>query len=323
MVSTATEGSGLNEIPEVSNRKAHVRRACRVQDGHSSGEQCLYAVLWENSSAEDRDSRVITIGWDRMGRLANLNANNARIACHRLIKKLAVDVVSPRDSNTRTGTTYRIWSWAGVVRRRKAAGMEFYIKSRGVEFVRPPAEYPDARARWDQHQRTMLEKSTALETGTVLEMRTVTETIASSVPVSSENTPPVSAGASLKQSNRIESIETSSSLVAEVARCLEVDHDVALEIVDKTLAVAPDFTARHLVHLAELKVRQTPRIRNLPGFLMTALPRAARGALGDRVRREVGQEMERDYRRARAILDDPTSPEDMRSAARAFLGLAG
>jgi len=127
------------------------RRAFKVQDGHSSGEQCLYAALWAAGKSEGRESRLITAGFDRMSYLASIDKKNVRIAAGRLVDKLALDLVSWENSKTRTGRTYRVWSWSKVIERRIAAGMEWYIKTRGVEFVRPPDGFPEAQARWDAH----------------------------------------------------------------------------------------------------------------------------------------------------------------------------
>jgi hypothetical protein len=184
-----------------------VRRAARVQDGHSPGEQCLFAALWAEAKEENRESKLITIGWDRMGRLANLRATNAAANCRCLIYKRAIDIVAPPDPATRKGTTYRIWSYQSVLQRRIEAGMEWYTKNRGVQFVRPLSEYPQACARWDKYHELLNDKRTVLEAETVPGKSTVSESRRDTVPVSEDAPHPILGRDSLKQLQRTVSID--------------------------------------------------------------------------------------------------------------------
>ena len=292
------------------------RHAIKVQQGHSSGEQCLYAAMWQAGSKVSEDFRLLIIGWGRLGQLANLTPGNARIACGRLIEKLAVEVIAPEDSAKRTGRTYRIWSYKKVVERRKEAGLEWYTKTRGVEFVRPGPDQPTARARWDAFHRTVTETVTVPESVTMPDSETGArfDSIRTTVPDSGRD--------SLKQFESIESSHASSSMVAAIARDLVVDDDVARHIVRRTLAVAPDFTERHIVGIAQAKIRQMGRggIRNAPGFLMTAIPEAAGGALGDQVRDAIAKDLARERRdKAWAVLDQPESSPESKAEARRIL----
>jgi hypothetical protein len=162
----------------------------------------MYTVMWENGRPEGPESRLIRAGWDRLGKLANLTPNNARLACGRLISKLAIEVAAPENSAARIGRSYRVWSWAKLVKLRKAVGMEWYVKTRGVRFVRPPAEYPDACALWDAHVAAATEK------GTVPEKRM------EAIPVSGAGSVPFSGRDYLKHSKSIERRGSSSSALA-------------------------------------------------------------------------------------------------------------
>lgn len=55
-----------------------------------------------------------------------------------LIEKLAVEVISPENSATRTGRTYRIYSYAAILKRRKNAAMLYVVRDKGVRFRREP-----------------------------------------------------------------------------------------------------------------------------------------------------------------------------------------
>jgi hypothetical protein len=304
--------SGIKITASSVRAMPKVRRARTVQDGHSAGEQCLFAALWhEARKTENLEYRLITMGWNRMGRLANLKPQNVRLACGRLIAKLAVEMVVGEDSAKHTGRTYRVYSYPNVVERRIAAGMEWYVKTRGVKFVRPGAGFPAECARWDAHHATLSEKGTAPEKGT------------DAVPFSVGSTVPFSGRASLKQLKSIEDCDPpSSSIVAALARETGFDDDVCRKIVRLTLAVAPDFTERHILRIVEYKLRQLKGgIRNVPGFLAAAIPNAAAGELGKAVRIEVAREVERQRRvEAWTILDNPESSEESKAEARRIIG---
>jgi hypothetical protein len=264
-------------VPASTNR---VRRAAKVQDAHSSGEQCLYAAMWENAKPATRDYRTITAGWDRLGRLANLTSMNARAACRRLIEKLAVDMIASENSDARIGRTYRVWSWAALLARRGDAGMEWYVKTRGVEFVRPPATDPDARARWDAYQsrqgkhetETVAVSNKPSELNTVPLPVTVPETERETVPFSERGTVAFSE-TPLKQLRSNESISSSSLLAATP----EFDDDGRHRLVRNCRELRPDATEDEVAHFTRQKRTQLLRgrkdIDNLVGLLMTAVPK--------------------------------------------------
>ena len=55
-----------------------------------------------------------------------------------LREKLAVDVLRTGDAATRTATTYRVYSFKAILERRRAAGLQFVVKDKGVRFVPCP-----------------------------------------------------------------------------------------------------------------------------------------------------------------------------------------
>jgi hypothetical protein len=69
-----------------------LRRAILAQDGHSLGEQALYDALWQHSQPyqNQREARIITIGYRQMAQLARLTVNNCKANILSLIQKLAV-----------------------------------------------------------------------------------------------------------------------------------------------------------------------------------------------------------------------------------------
>ncbi len=120
-----------------SPRRPRIRRCLAAQDGHSLGEEVLYQALWKASQPEADDTRTITIGWRGMSQLCRMTPKNCKINTQRLLRKLALEILSPYNTPESIGTTYRVFSSDTILRRRQEAGFEWVIRSRGVEFVNP------------------------------------------------------------------------------------------------------------------------------------------------------------------------------------------
>ena len=112
-----------------------IRRALKAQDGHSTGEQAVYQALWSAGSVESPDTRLIRIGYGGLQSLCGLDKTNCKDNIQSLIRKLAVEVVSPFSVQRNQGPVYRIFSANAILKRRKAAGMEWVIRTKGVRFV--------------------------------------------------------------------------------------------------------------------------------------------------------------------------------------------
>jgi hypothetical protein len=107
-----------------------IRRALKIQDGHSTGEQAVYQALWNAASVETPDTRLIRIGYGGLQSLCGLDKTNCKDNIQSLIRKLAVEVVSPFSVQRNQGNVYRIFSSNAILKRRKAAGMEWVIRNR-------------------------------------------------------------------------------------------------------------------------------------------------------------------------------------------------
>lgn len=66
-----------------------------------------------------------------------MTPKNCKINTQRLIRKLALEILSPYNTPESIGTTYRIYSDEAILQRRRDAGLEWVVRSRGVEFVDP------------------------------------------------------------------------------------------------------------------------------------------------------------------------------------------
>jgi hypothetical protein len=123
--------------PAVAGQRLRIRRCAATHDGHSLGEEVLYQALWKAAQAESDELRTIVIGWRGMSQLCRMTPKNCKINTQRLIRKLALEVLSPYNTPESIGTTYRVYSDQAILRRRREAGLEWVVRSRGVDFVDP------------------------------------------------------------------------------------------------------------------------------------------------------------------------------------------
>lgn len=119
-------------------RKARVFRATLVQHGHTPAEQLLYLAMWSNGKETGSRSREITAGYRQLGHLANLNDKTVKYALQSLVEKLAIQVIAEEHVASRTGRTYRVFSYEHILATRNQAGLIWVRKNKGVEFVEPP-----------------------------------------------------------------------------------------------------------------------------------------------------------------------------------------
>jgi hypothetical protein len=66
-----------------------------------------------------------------------MTPKNCKINTQRLIRKLALEVLSPYNTPESIGTTYLVYSDQAILQRRREVGLEWVVRSMGVEFVDP------------------------------------------------------------------------------------------------------------------------------------------------------------------------------------------
>jgi hypothetical protein len=125
-------------IPAIPpGQRLRVRKCAATHDGHSLGEEVLYQSLWKAASPESAATRTIVIGWRGMSQLCRMTPKNCKINTQRLLRKLALEILSPYNTPESIGTTYRVFSDEAILQRRNDAGLQWVVRSRGVEFVDP------------------------------------------------------------------------------------------------------------------------------------------------------------------------------------------
>jgi hypothetical protein len=111
--------------------------ARQVQDGHSHSEHAVYTALWDAAQPHSPDARVVTMGFGAMSKLARLSLNNCRLNIRSLIRKLAIEEIGSEDCENKVGKTYLVYGGPAVMRRRKTAGLEWVVRTKGVSFIDP------------------------------------------------------------------------------------------------------------------------------------------------------------------------------------------
>jgi DNA-binding MarR family transcriptional regulator len=305
-----------------------IQRALTVQDGHTIAEQLLYQALWSarESRRETDDTRVICGGFDRLAEMTNLHWSTVKRNLRGLEQKLALETIADEDCNARLGRTYRIFSYSAILKRRRAAGMEWVFRGRVVEFVPPP---PGAAAISED---TVCSEDTVSSehTGTVCSEHTVTVSSEDTDTVCSEHTPL----GNIRNTTR----NTSSSnipFLVEIARQYApgTDDDALRTLIQNCRKRQSDATEEEIAHFIHLKgelARSLTTVKNPLGFLLESVPKCFEGESFRRfregrvaVRQEAEEEKqywERFLAEQRAILNDPAASEEDRAFARKLLG---
>lgn len=114
-----------------------------AQDAHSLGEEAIYQIFWRSGRPETTDpngSRLITIGAADLGMRANMAKKNVRQNISRLYEKLAIEVIEDFETVSSRPRTYRVFSYKQILERRRAAGLEYVLRNKGVVFCTAEGE---------------------------------------------------------------------------------------------------------------------------------------------------------------------------------------
>jgi hypothetical protein len=123
--------------------RSKVRRCVLAQDGHSLGEEAIYQVMWRSGRAENGDpnsSRTIRIGAADLGYKVNMAKKNVRQNISRLFEKLAVEILEDFETMSSQARLYRVFSYKQILERRRAVGLEYVLRNKGVVFCTPSGE---------------------------------------------------------------------------------------------------------------------------------------------------------------------------------------
>ncbi len=340
-LSLAASGTGVKSPTVIDGtiigRRQKIRRAVVAQDGHSSGEQLLYQALWNAARPESGslDRRIIVAGYQGMSALCKLDKKNCKKNAKGLIEKLALEVAETYRSDERIGTTYRIFSYKEVLRRREEAGMVWVVRTSGVRFV--PLNDDDRQSgQGVTHPERDLGNAKPSFRNPV-----------GNLPPGFCNSPPDPVGnwsmASLGDSprhtvgesplllgiNRKTQQKTSATFPPQLGPRLRallpsLDDDAARQLWTRCSQIAPDCTEDDIEYCFQIKAHQLLRgrkkIDNPVGIMIWSVPKTFEGTDPlylrrrleiERIRKAEEEERQRSRATLREMLEDPrTSAED-------------
>jgi hypothetical protein len=260
------------------------------------------------------------MGLGRLSKVARLTEHNCRLNIRSLTLKLALEEIGIENSRAGIGKTYRVHSYTTILERRRAAGMEWVIRTKGVRFVNPDGgaivSTPPLDSIGGADSIGGLNSMGGIGSG-------------GGPPLGSGGGPPLVPIPPYRNSFRNTSEETSSSdapvLVARMADLgISLDDDVARRIVRDSQSANPTVTVDEIAHFAEVKVKQLLKrknIENWPGMLRAAVPAYFNPPATELSRYRAGKQREQEKQEqiARDILADPQSAEEEREWARSVV----
>jgi hypothetical protein len=302
-----------------------------AQDGHSLGEQAVYYALWSAADPETAESRLVSIGYERLADAARLHWTNVKKNLRNLETKLAIEAIAPENSGQRIGKTYRVYSYRAILERRRNAGLIWYRRTKGVQLL--TSEQADAHTLSVSH--TISESITAGSPLGLGDTHTVSVSESHRLSLGDSHSPLET----IRKQQETPSSELSVQLLEAIQEAAGIaDDDGIYTLVRLCRQRAPDATDSEISHFVRLKARQalrTGNVANLTGFLHAAVPRCFEGEAFRQFRR--GEEQRRELERRQkavfeaenarfraeqqAVLDDPASTSEQRRLARILLGL--
>jgi hypothetical protein len=118
--------------------RSKIRRCVLAQDGHSLGEEAIYQALWRagraESASDPNSPRTIRIGAAELGYKVNMAKKNVRQNISRLFEKLALEILENFETMNSQARLYRVYSYKQILERRRAVGMEYILRNKGVVF---------------------------------------------------------------------------------------------------------------------------------------------------------------------------------------------
>lgn len=310
------------ESQSAQSRRKIIHKCVRAQDGHSHVEQEVYATLWRygREVSTDPDQRLSTIGHSVIAREARIHERSVTFIINRLIQKLSIEIAQNEVSDKRIARTYRIFSYTELLKRRKAAGLEWVIRGRGVEFVDPDSGTPlFAVPKRPRANKAITAPDGILPSDGVMPSDPmhitpsgtdgVTPWASNGVTASvSPGVTPSLIGISRKYSRneyKASTEQATSSIFPgfdEVRQTLAqfayADETAVTQLVSECLQLVPDLTAEEICEFVEQKgaiVRASTSIQNPIGFLLATVPKCFAGnaflKFRERRKREVNESL--------------------------------
>lgn len=291
-------------------RQYRIHKCQSVQDAHSTGENQLHAALWragiaDPPTARDPETKRVTMGWKRMASLARMSDKAAKRNLTYLIDKLAVDLIRPENSATRTGRTYLVYSFLAILKRRTDAGMLYVVRDKGVRFL-TGAEAELLGVEFTQtsteHKTSTVDKTCTVDkptTDTVDKQSTGTVDITSLDTVDKTTTPLRSLLRTKERETTTTDVEL-ASIVQALSHYGVADEAAARQIVRDSRKNCKDAQAAEIVAVIHLKapaIIGSRFITNPLGMLIRGVPKCFEGSGIEVLREHRAAEKQRDEQR--------------------------
>jgi hypothetical protein len=243
-----------------------LREAVTAQDGHTHGEQALFATLWRLAKPIGKGTnRALNIGERTLAGEVPMAYSTAQENTRSLVRKLAIDVQCNAPNKPKT---YFVYSYEEILKRRRAAGLTHILRrTSGVALVNPLAPTVGAPSF--------------------------------GAPISTSGAPSFKSSSAPNLTAHIRNSKEDLGTTASTAPSVIVnaiinafgfvDDQAILTIVRECRKRAPDATDDEIAEISSWQCRRISRLRNVDnpvGLLINQVPRCFEGEPFARYRRE-------------------------------------
>ena len=266
-------------------------RCVLVQDAHTPGEDKLLAAMSRLAKRRGRllndGSVLLAASMDELAEVASMHRTNIRNNLKGLIEKLAIDVTRDRDVHLQAPRAYRIFTYRQILDRRRAAGMEWVVKNRGIAFV--PTEEADKALRGESLRSDSCGFDELLGSEPLPE-----EGSESLQTLRSETLPlPLIGITSVGTGGQPSSSAVAVPLIREFGF---IDDDAIALLIRKCRENAPDATEEEIAELGALQARRIRQMRGVDnpiGLLISQAAKCFKGEPFAMYRREKAEQARR------------------------------
>ncbi len=256
-------------------------RAVTAQDGHTVWEQTVYAYLW-SKAAGNGEARTISAGYRTLAAQVGLSDKGVMLNLRSLEAKLSIETLM--DPGPRQARTYRVYSYRLILDRRRAAGLEWVIRSKQGVYL----STVECHSTVGRH--TTVESHSTVECGSTggVECHSIGGVEWHSTHLGNnreeEGIDDVGTPSTVESHSTVE--RKAADLPTDLPGVSNAVFDVTGERPDPVFleklvilcrAKAPDINPDEIAYFTRAKINRAMHmgtIRNLTGFLLTAVPLA-------------------------------------------------
>jgi hypothetical protein len=313
----------VTEVPGVGRRRYY--RCQTVQDAHTAGEDKLFNTMrrmaksGQYGNLYEDGSWVVTASMDEIGRVAAMHRTNVRNNLTGLIAKLSVEQIADRNPKSIAPRRYRGFGYRQILERRRAAGLEWVVKNRGVIFV--SGDEVAKALRSEALRSHLMEYAESVRSDSLPEYGS--ESLQS---LRTDSLPVSLLGSSFQGSKK----QPSSFIALALQKTIgHSDDDAVCRIVTGCRQICPDAAEDEIVRFIQDHGTRFVRMKNVDnpmGMLIWQVQKSFPADLqryrqAEQQRKEAQAAQEAELRRQwQHILDDPKAAEEDKQWARQLLG---